>query len=159
MIGGCNSQRVVALNVHFSDNGSSLVGTMTYAGESEARVRSERTSGVVYDVNNHFGDPLQDSGAWVLGTRGDQPIGLEATVSGGSAYIVKNQWGSRDIVWLRGGVLVLGNRMRTRASQATTTFGNSVGMQFKLISAGKFAMDSPDSEAGGDLFLMKFSTR
>ena len=72
VIGGRNDRHVVAFDVHSSDNGKSLNGTMTYADEGEIRVRSRRGNGVVYDVNNQQGGRLHEDGAWVLGTRGDK---------------------------------------------------------------------------------------
>lgn len=72
VIAGREDRHVIAFNIRSNDNGRSLNGTITYAGEGEIRVRSKRGNGVVYDVNNqHDGDLFQD-GAWVLGARSDK---------------------------------------------------------------------------------------
>ncbi|ARV63087.1 lectin ESA-2 [Nostocales cyanobacterium HT-58-2] len=140
VIGARANQRVVALKVTSSDNGKTLTGTTTYAGEGPIGFRATLTdSSDTYTVENQWGGssaPWNPGGTWVLGSRGNQnvvaiditssddgntltgtityagegPIGFKSAVVDGGVYTVENQWGGSSAPWNPGGIWVLGSR-------------------------------------------------
>ncbi|EAW35857.1 hypothetical protein [Lyngbya sp. PCC 8106] len=139
VIGGRSNQNVVAINVKSGDNGKTLNGTMTYAGEGPIGFRATLSGSNNYMVENQWGGssaPWHPGGQWVLGYRTDQnvveldlksedggqtlngtmtyqgegPIGFKAAMAEGYAYTVENQWGGSSAPWNEGGTLVLGSR-------------------------------------------------
>jgi OAA-family lectin sugar binding domain len=72
---GCRAnQPVVALAISSSDNGKTLTGTMTYAGEGPIGFRGTRTMANTYQVENQWGGssaPWHPGGQFVIGCRGD----------------------------------------------------------------------------------------
>jgi len=85
---GCRAnQLVVALNVISGDNGKSLTGTMTYAGEGPIGFRGTLTMANTYQVENQWGGnnaPWQPGGQFVIGCRGSQGVvAVNATSSDG----------------------------------------------------------------------------
>ncbi len=79
IIGGREGQNVVALNVSSHDDGSTLVGTMTYAGEGPIGFRGTLASpgSNTFNVENQWGGdsaPWHPGGMFLLGTRGPQPV-------------------------------------------------------------------------------------
>jgi hypothetical protein len=76
VIGARGEQMVVGLDVASHDNGATLVGTNTYAGEGPIGFKGSRNHGKVYDVENQWGGSGAEwhpGGAWLLGARGDKP--------------------------------------------------------------------------------------
>lgn len=77
VIGGRLDQRVVALDIASSDDGQSLGGTVTYAGEGPIAFRATATEQNVYLVEVHWGGadaPWNPQGTWVLGSNADQGL-------------------------------------------------------------------------------------
>jgi hypothetical protein len=136
---GCRAnQNVVAINITSGDNGLTLNGTMTYAGEGPIGFKSEGIDGGVYDVENQWGGesaPWHPGGVWVLGCRDQSVIAVEVTSGDGgktlngamtyagegpigfrsnqiltNTYAVENQWGGSSAPWHPGGAWVLGCR-------------------------------------------------
>ncbi|AFY43382.1 hypothetical protein [Nostoc sp. PCC 7107] len=139
VIGARSNQRVVALKVTSSDNGKTLNGTMTYAGEGPIGFRGTLTTSDTYKVENQWGGssaPWNPGGNWILGCRGNQnvvaiditsndggntlngtityagegPIGFKSAAANGSVYTVENQWGGASAPWNPGGTWALGCR-------------------------------------------------
>jgi hypothetical protein len=71
---GCRAnQPVVALAVSSNDNGKTLTGTMTYAGEGPIGFRGTLTLANTYQVENQWGGsnaPWHPGGQFVIGCRG-----------------------------------------------------------------------------------------
>jgi hypothetical protein len=137
---GCRAgQNVVALNITSSDNGKTLTGTMTYAGEGPIGFRASLTQQNTYVVQNQWGGsaaPWHEGGTWIIGCRtgqnvvalnlnssdngktltgtmtyaGEGPIGFKSTPTNGAAFDVQNQWGGTQAQWHNGGVWVIGCR-------------------------------------------------
>ncbi len=137
LIGCRGKQGVVAVNVKSDDNGNTLTGTMTYAGEGPIGFKSALVDGGVYTVENQWGGssaPWHPGGIWVIGCRGEQgvvevkikgdgqmlngdmtytgegPIGFKSTVFGSNNYTAENQWGGSSAPWHPGGIWVMGCR-------------------------------------------------
>ena len=140
LLGARGNQRVVAVNVNSNDGGTTLTGTMVYAGEGPIGFRSSRTDGGVVTVENQWGGntaPWHPGGVWVIGARGNQrvisinvtstdngntlngtmnysgegPIGFRANMVAANTYRVENQWGGNTAPWHPGGIWVLGTRV------------------------------------------------
>ncbi len=137
---GCRSnQRVVEVKVSSNDNGRTLSGTMTYAGEGPIGFKADLTLNNTYEVQNQWGGdsaPWHPGGTWLIGCRdgqnvvainiessdggatfkgtmtyaGEGPIGFKAEAVDGGVYDVQNQWGGDSAPWHPGGVWVLGCR-------------------------------------------------
>lgn len=137
---GCRTnQNVVAINITSSDDGVTLNGTMTYAGEGPIGFKSEAIDGGVYDVENQWGGssaPWHPGGVWAMGYRDNQtiiavkvtsgdggkslqgaityanegPIGFKGPQIVSNTYAVENQWGGSAAPWHPGGSWVLGCR-------------------------------------------------
>lgn len=75
---GCRpDQKVVAIDVTSPDNGKTLAGTMTYAGEGPIGFRGTQTMADTYSVVNQWGGndaPWHPGGTWVIGCRGNQGV-------------------------------------------------------------------------------------
>ncbi|MBD2472146.1 lectin ESA-2 [Nostoc sp. FACHB-145] len=138
IIGARSNQRVVALNATSNDNGKTLNGTMTYAGEGPIGFRATLTGSNTYNVENQWGGSSAQwnpGGTWILGSRdnqnvvaidiksndgnnltgtityaGEGPIGFKSAATNGIAYTVENQWGGSSAQWNPGGIWVLGSR-------------------------------------------------
>ncbi len=82
---GCRApgQAVVSIQVGSTDNGATLNGTMTYAGEGPIGFRGTRTMANTYVVENQWGGdsaPWHPGGTFVLGCRGTQGVvSIQAT--------------------------------------------------------------------------------
>jgi hypothetical protein len=82
---GCRApgQAVVSIQVGSTDNGATLNGTMTYAGEGPIGFRGIRTMANTYVVENQWGGnsaPWHPGGTFVLGCRGTQGVvSIQAT--------------------------------------------------------------------------------
>lgn len=77
VIGGRSNQNVVSIDVTSSDNGQTLSGQMTYAGEGPIGFRGTRSGGNNYVVQNQWGGPSapwHDGGTFVLGARDNQYV-------------------------------------------------------------------------------------
>lgn len=77
VIGGRQDQHVVALDITSTDEGQTLVGTVTYAGEGPIGFRATQTEQNTYLVEHQWGGadaPWNPGGIWVLGNREDQSI-------------------------------------------------------------------------------------
>jgi hypothetical protein len=139
IIGFRSGQNVVALNVKSSDNGNSLTGSMTYAGEGPIGFKGVLSAGEAYSVENQWGGnsaPWHIGGQWALGARANQnvvaiditsndngktlngtmtydgegPIGFRATLIGSNNYQVENQWCGSTAPWHPGGLWIIGYR-------------------------------------------------
>ncbi|MCG5060963.1 MAG: hypothetical protein KA714_24045 [Limnoraphis sp. WC205] len=76
-IGGRSNQNVVAVNVQSSDNGQTLSGTMTYAGEGPIGFLATLSGNNTYQVENQWGGdsaPWHPGGNWILGSRENQNV-------------------------------------------------------------------------------------
>lgn len=75
---GCRSnQTVVAVQVTSGDNGKSLQGTNTYAGEGPIGFKGSQIVSNTYAAENQWGGssaPWHPGGSWVLGCRTDQNV-------------------------------------------------------------------------------------
>ncbi|MEH2233974.1 MAG: lectin ESA-2 [Nostoc sp.] len=139
IIGARADQRIVELKVSSNDNGKTLTGTTTYAGEGPIGFKATLTGSDNYNVENQWGGssaPWNPDGTWVLGARGNQnvvaidvtssdggktltgtitysgegPIGFKSAAVDGRIYSVENQWGGSSAPWNPGGTWVLGSR-------------------------------------------------
>jgi len=76
-IGGRENQLVVAMDISSSDNGQTLNGTMTYAGEGPIGFKAKQTVDNVYAVENQWGGdtaPWHPGGNWLIGARANQHV-------------------------------------------------------------------------------------
>lgn len=76
VLGARADQNVVALNVASNDNGKTLTGTMTYAGEGPIGFKGSQ-DGTNYAVENQWGGsdaPWHPGGLWVIGYRNNQAV-------------------------------------------------------------------------------------
>jgi|GEM_PF-721130 len=139
VIGYRTGQSVVSLKVESTDDGNTLNGEMTYAGEGPIGFKSAASAGDVYSVENQWGGssaPWHIGGQWALGARvnqkvvnidlsstdggktltgtmtygGEGPIGLRGTLNGSNNYSVENQWGGSSAPWHPGGLWIIGYR-------------------------------------------------
>ncbi|MGB1250946.1 MAG: lectin ESA-2 [Candidatus Promineifilaceae bacterium] len=139
LIGGRSGQKVVAVDVKSNDDGKTLTGTMTYAGEGPIGFKASMNMSNTYDVENQWGGssaPWHPGGTWIIGCRagqhvvavdiksndggnsfngtmtyaGEGPIGFKGAAANGGAYRVENQWGGSSAPWHQGGIFVLGAR-------------------------------------------------
>jgi OAA-family lectin sugar binding domain len=146
-------QNVVAIDVTSSDDGVTMTGTMTYNGEGPIGFKAEQTEGSVYSVENQWGGsnaPWNVGGAWVMGTRANQPIvALKVSSSDGGAtltgtmtyqgegpigfsghregannYVVENQWGGSNAPWNPGGRWIIGYRTNQNVVAIDVTSAN-----------------------------------
>ncbi|BCN29406.1 lectin OAA family protein [Anaeromicropila herbilytica] len=136
VIGGRNVQRAVALKVKASEDGKTLLGTITYEGEGPIEFRGSFIPS--YEVMNkwtHCTSDWHKVGTWVLSGRLNQnvvamkikatdrcanvlegtmvyenegPIGFKAVRIVGNTYEVYNQWGGEKAPWHRGGDMIIG---------------------------------------------------
>jgi lectin domain-containing protein len=89
-IGGRENQLVVAMDIKSVDNGKTLTGTMTYAGEGPIGFRAKQTLCNTYAVENQWGGkdaPWHPGGNWLLGCRENQHVvqlQLNSTIGGKS---------------------------------------------------------------------------
>ena len=142
VIGARSGQAVVALDVKSSDDGQTMTGTMTYAGEGPIGFKAESVAG--YNVENQWGGdnaPWHVSGPFVLSSRhgqdpiafditsndggksftgtmqyeGEGPIGFRAQHQSDNAYNVENQWGGDKAPWHQAGTFLIGGRSDQRA--------------------------------------------
>ena len=80
VIGGRDGQAVVSLDASSPDDGRTLVGTMTYAGEGPIAFRGETAqapSREGYRIQNRWGGlhgEWHDGGVWVVGGRAEQAV-------------------------------------------------------------------------------------
>lgn len=88
VIGGRADQQVVALSATSTDEGVTLEGEMTYAGEGPIAFWATQWVGNVYYVENQWGGADADwhaGGYWVLGGRSAQRIvGIDITAADGA---------------------------------------------------------------------------
>ena len=140
VIGARDAQHVISLDLSSSDNGNSLQGSMTYAGEGPIGFTAARKNELVaYDVQNSYGNEADvNGGIWALGSRGDVgqrvvavdidsedggatfsgtitysgegPIGFKATRTTGNTYKTENQFGGAGAPWYDGGYWLIGGR-------------------------------------------------
>lgn len=140
IIGARADQRVVELKVTSTDNGQTLTGTTTYAGEGPIGFKATLTGSNTYNVENQWGGSSaawNPGGTWVLGSRGNQnvvaidltssdggntlngtityagegPIGFKGNIFGSNNYTVENQWGGSTAPWNPGGIWLIGGRV------------------------------------------------
>jgi hypothetical protein len=72
---GCRDQRIVAIDITSSDNGQTLNGTMTYAGEGPIGFKATLFGSNGYTVENQWGGstaPWHPGGTWLMGCRDGQ---------------------------------------------------------------------------------------
>jgi hypothetical protein len=139
IIGGRTDQRAIALNLTSTNDGTTLNGDMTYAGEGHIMVDATLIAGSSYTVENSWGGPGKPKelgGTMVLGNRPTKNpvnfeissadggktftgymtyeteghIGFKAELTAGNNYNVQNQWGGSSAPWNDGGVMVIGCR-------------------------------------------------
>ncbi|KVD70613.1 lectin ESA-2 [Burkholderia sp. ABCPW 14] len=151
---GCRvNQNVVALDIESGDQGATLAGTMTYAGEGPIGFKSQQADGGVYAVENQWGGssaPWHNGGVWVIGARdqavvavsigstdsgktlngnmtyaGEGPIGFKGSSVAGNNYAVENQWGGTSAPWHPGGVWLLGCRSGQNVVELYITSGDN----------------------------------
>jgi len=83
---GCRAgQNVVAINVTSRDNGNTLTGTMTYAGEGPIGFKGTLFGSNNYTVGNQWGGssaPWHDGGIWLIGCRAGQNVVAVDVTSG-----------------------------------------------------------------------------
>lgn len=154
VIGFRTGQNVVALNVKSENDGNTLAGTMTYAGEGPIGFRGTSSAGDVYAVQNQWGGssaPWHIGGQWVLGARLDQkviainitstdegktltgnmtyagegPIGFRGTLISSNNYQVENQWGGSHAPWHPGGLWIIGYRAGQNVVSLNVTSNDS----------------------------------
>jgi len=89
VLGARSGQNVVAIDVTSSDNGQTLSGTMTYAGEGPIGFQATQFMPNNYTVQNQWGGssaPWHPGGNWVIGARcGQSVVQLKVTSSDGNA--------------------------------------------------------------------------
>ncbi|WP_026795545.1 MULTISPECIES: hypothetical protein [Planktothrix] len=76
-IGSRSDQNVVAINVESGDDGQTLNGTITYAGEGPIGFRATLLGNNSYEVENQWGGdsaPWHSGGNWILGSRENQNV-------------------------------------------------------------------------------------
>jgi len=72
---GCRDQKIVAMDITSVDNGKTLTGTMTYAGEGPIGFKAALFGSNNYIVENQWGGsnaPWHPGGTWVMGCREGQ---------------------------------------------------------------------------------------
>jgi hypothetical protein len=77
VLGGRANQAPVSISAKSGDNGQTLTGTMTYAGEGPIGFQATRTSGNNYAVQNQWGGsnaPWHEGGTWIIGSRDNQYV-------------------------------------------------------------------------------------
>ncbi len=77
VIGARSGQHCVGLHVTSADNGLSLTGTMTYAGEGPIGFKATQLTTHHLNVQNQWGGnsaPWHDGGTWVLTSRSAQQV-------------------------------------------------------------------------------------
>ncbi len=84
VLGGRSNQPMVAIDVTSPDQGKTLTGTMTYAGEGPIGFRGTLNGAGNYAVENQWGGdkaPWHDGGNWLIGFRSDKQnvVALKAT--------------------------------------------------------------------------------
>lgn len=138
-IGNRGAQLPVALDITSGDGGRTFTGTMTYTGEGPIGFRGTLVTENCYQVENQWGGdtaPWHDAGLFLLGGRngqnavafnltsndggqtitgsmtyaGEGPIGVQGSLSQGTAYNATNQWGGNTAPWNQGGQWALGCR-------------------------------------------------
>ncbi len=139
ILGARANQNVVAIDIQSPDDGQTLNGTMTYAGEGPIGFRATRSGSNNYVVENQWGGSSASwhpGGTWIIGFRlgqnvvalkvnsddggntlngtmtyaGEGPIGFRSSISAGEAYSVENQWGGSTAPWHQGGEWAIGAR-------------------------------------------------
>ena len=165
LLGARDNQNAVAFELVSKDNGDTLTGTMTYAGEGPIGVQGSLNSGTSFDATNQWGGssaPWHPGGQWVIGCRPDQqvvdlnvtspdqgktlvgsmtyagegPIGFRGTRTMADTYSVVNQWGGSDAPWHPGGTWVLGCR-GTQGVVAIDIASDAKGLQGTMTYAGE----------------------
>ncbi|AOJ71799.1 MULTISPECIES: lectin OAA family protein [Burkholderia] len=74
---GARDQAVVAVSIGSTDNGKTLNGNMTYAGEGPIGFKGNAVTGNNYAVENQWGGtsaPWHPGGVWLLGCRSGQNV-------------------------------------------------------------------------------------
>ncbi len=74
---GARDQAAVAVSIGSTDNGKTLNGNMTYAGEGPIGFKGTLATGNNYAVQNQWGGtsaPWQPGGTWLLGCRAGQQV-------------------------------------------------------------------------------------
>jgi hypothetical protein len=160
---GCRGkQGVVAINIKSTDDGQTLTGTITYAGEGPIGFKSVEVDGGVYAVENQWGGtsaPWNRGGFWFIGCRGNQgvvavdisssdkginltgtmtyagegPIGFKGKLFGNNNYDVQNQWGGNTAPWNPGGSWLIGCRGGSAAGEGQ----NVVALKVTSTDGGK----------------------
>jgi len=139
VIGARDGQRCVALKVTSADNGMTMTGTNTYAGEGPIGFKATAALKQHSDVQNQWGGdsaPWHEGGAWILSSRepqlveainitsgdggktftgsmqyaGEGPIGTKCIWVMGNTYTVQNQWGGNSAPWHDAGQWLIGGR-------------------------------------------------
>ena len=90
-IGDRVNQRALEINVGSSDQGRTLLGTMTYQNEGPIGFKAVKNSATGYQVYNQWGGanaPWNKAGIWSIGSRPTQPViswSIKST-DGGKSY-------------------------------------------------------------------------
>ncbi|MCA6363863.1 MAG: lectin ESA-2 [Bacteroidetes bacterium] len=135
VLGSRGNQRVVAINISSADNGNTLTGSMTYAGEGPIGFKSQLVDGGAYSVLNSWGSSKGNPGGiFIMGGRaaqnvvavnisstdggntlsgtmtyaGEGPIGFTGKLYGANNYVVENSWGGTS--GHPGGTWLIGSR-------------------------------------------------
>ena len=92
VVGGRAEQAVVSVEVVSDDDGATLTGSMTYAGEGPIDLRATHLGDNRYLAEVRWGGvgaPWREDGEWVLGARDDQRVvKLELSSEDGGASLV-----------------------------------------------------------------------
>lgn len=106
-LGARDNQRVVALELSSSDNGKTLSGTITYAGEGPIGFKGELTLANQYVVQNQWGGSSaawNPGGVWTIGARDNQNVvGLKVTSSDqGKTFTGTNTYAGEGPIGFKG---------------------------------------------------------
>ncbi|WP_010164645.1 lectin OAA family protein [Sphingomonas sp. PAMC 26617] len=164
LLGARDGQNAVEFDLSGPD-GTTLEGTMKYAGEGPIGVKARETAGLAFDATNQWGGvdaPWHQGGQWVIGCRpeqavtaleisshdngltlfgtmnyaGEGPIGFKATRTMANTYSVVNQWGGSDAPWHPGGTWVLGCRGK-QGIAALSAKGDAHGLHGTMLYTGE----------------------
>lgn len=164
LLGARDGQNAVEFDLNGAD-GTSLDGTMKYAGEGPIGVKATKTTGETFNATNQWGGtdaPWHQGGQWVLGCRPEQavtaleisspdngltlvgtmnyinegPIGFRGTRTMANTYSVVNQWGGADQPWHPGGTWVLGCRGK-QGIAAISAKGDVDGLSGTMMYSGE----------------------
>ncbi len=166
VLGAREGQTIVAVNIESADDGATLEGEITYAGEGPIGFRAVQEYTNTYSVQEQWGGDAANwnpDSLWVIGGRVDQPlvaanltlsdegkltgeityagegpISFQGTPVDGGVFYTENQWGADDAEWNPGGVWVLGGRPDQQvASVAAESADEGMTLEGKVTYEGE----------------------